>query len=127
MSATRVSRAWTSRAIRFLPVLALWLAATPAPAMEYSAPPGIVISAISMELKDPGPVCVLKITLRNGTDKDQALEVVVETDEGYAVTTYTGGPRKTPLKANASETIELPTVLRRLPKDLTVAVAPLAN
>jgi len=98
----------------------------PAAAIEYMVSPGFSVSGVAMQMKpDEGvPVCFVAVTVVNGSGKDQVLEIELESDEGYSVITYSGGPDRKPLKAGASETAEFKTLLRKLPKDLTISVRP---
>jgi hypothetical protein len=105
-----------------------WTAAwcAPAAAIEYTLSQGFSVSGVAMQMKpdEGGPVCFVAVTIVNGTGKDQVLEIELESDEGYSATTFSGGPDRKPLKAGASETAEFKTLLRKLPKDLTISVRP---
>jgi len=107
-----------------LALAALWCA--PASAIEYAVSQGFSVSGVAMQMKpdEGGPVCFVAVTIVNRSGRDQVIEIGLESDEGYSVTTYSGGPDRKPLKAGASETAEFKTLLRNLPKDLTISVRP---
>jgi hypothetical protein len=98
----------------------------PAAAIEYVVSQDFSVSGVAMQMKadDGGPVCFVAVTVLNTSGKDQVLEIALESDDGYSATTFTGGPGRKPLKAGATETAEFKTLLRRLPKDLTITVRP---
>ena len=116
----------TALRTRFALLLLAALWAAPAAAIEYAVSQGFSVSGVAMQMKpdEGGPVCFVAVTVVNSSGKDQVLEIGLEADEGYSVTTYSGGPDRKPLKAGASETAEFKTLLRRLPKDLTISVRP---
>jgi hypothetical protein len=98
----------------------------PAAAIEYEVSQGYSVTGLAMQMKpdEGGPVCFVAVTIHNGSGKDQVLEISLESDDGYSVTTFTGGPDRKTLKTGASETAEFKTLLRQLPKDLTISVRP---
>ncbi len=113
-------------ALRAWLAVGLLAAAVPAAAIEYAVSPGFTVSGVAMQMKpdEGGPVCFVAVTIVNGSGKDQVVEIELDSDDGYSVITYSGGPDRKPLKAGASETAEFKTLLRHLPKDLTISVRP---
>lgn len=109
-------------------LLALVVVQTPpASAIEYALSPGVSVSGIAMHMKpdESGPLCFISVTVVNETGEDRVLEIGLESDDGYSVVTYTGGPNRKPLKTGGTETAEFKTLMRRLPKDLSIFVKPL--
>ncbi len=121
-TSVRTSRSGTAAGL--LAAALAWCA--PAAAIDYVVSQGFSVSGVAMQMKpdEGGPVCFVAVTIVNGSGKDQVLEIELESDEGYSVITYSGGPDRKPLKAGASETAEFKTLLRKLPKDLTISVRP---
>ena len=102
------------------------LGAMPSQAIEYAVAQGFEVSAVSVEMKpdEGGPLCFVSVTVNNRSGKDQVLAITLDSDDGFSVTTYSGGPNKKPLKAGAAETAQFKTLLKTLPKDLAISVQP---
>jgi hypothetical protein len=109
-----------------LALIAIIGAARPSAAIEYQLSSGLQLTGVNLEMKADGDVqlCFITVSVKNSTGKDQVFEIAVDSDDGYSVITYSGGPDRKATKAGAIETSEFKTILRRLPKDLAISIKP---
>lgn len=120
VATNRVVRACTA----FSALLLAAASGTPAAAIEYNVAAGYAISGVALEMKPDGEtvLCFVTVSVKNASGKDQVMEIALDTDEGYSVITYSGGPARKPTKAGAIEKAEFKTILTRLPKDIAITV-----
>jgi len=97
--------------------------------VKYSLPKGISVPSVKSEMKkeDGRELAFVSVSVKNDAGEDRPYEIELAGDDGLLITTYTGGPKKEPLKVGAQETAVFKTLLTKLPERLEVTVRPYSD
>lgn len=97
--------------------------------LTYSLASGISLQSVAMEMKQDGDqdLCFISVAIANVSGSDGIYEIEIAVNEGFIVTTYTGGPNKKPLKEGKQATAQFKTLLTELPTSLEISVRPLSE